>query len=356
MQRTISFMVGKGSLKHNERAFKASNVDHTRTQENVCFYKQDIKKVYHDLFDEAVKKYNAKQTRSDRKVDNYYEKIRTSKQEKPFHEVVVQIGNKDDMNSKSENGQLSKEILTDYMNGFILRNTNLKVFSAHLHMDEETPHLHIDFIPFVTNSKRGMETRVSLKQALAEQGFKGGSKGKTEWSEFAHSEKMHLEGSMLKFGVDWEFKGNTNKHLSVLDFKKQERAKELAALDKELKNKKDILSDIDKSEKDISANIPNLDEPQWQLPPPTSFMSVRTYHQKVATPHVAKLGIQLKKLCKIATKLLAENKQQERELALLQAAMEGAKQGWKDATKLYKSYSAKQKNTIKSTKSSVQKN
>ncbi len=149
-------MVGKGSLRHNERAFKADNVDKERTQNNVCFCKENLKTVYHNLFDEAVEKYNAKQTRADRKVDNYYEKIRTSKQEKLFHELIIQVGNKDDMNARSENGQLAKEILTDYMQGFQERNKNLKVFSAHLHMDEETPHLHIDFVPYITGSKRGM--------------------------------------------------------------------------------------------------------------------------------------------------------------------------------------------------------
>ena len=50
-------------------------------------------------------------------------------------------------------------------------------------MDEATPHLHIDFVPFTTSSKRGLDTRVSLKQALAAQGFKGGSRGDTELTE-----------------------------------------------------------------------------------------------------------------------------------------------------------------------------
>lgn len=64
-------------------------------------------------------------------------------------------------------------MLDEYYQGFQERNTNLRVFSAHLHMDEATPHLHIDFVPFTTGSKRGLDTRVSLKQALAAQGFKG---------------------------------------------------------------------------------------------------------------------------------------------------------------------------------------
>lgn len=115
------------------------------------------------LFDEALKKYNAKQRRSDRMIENYYEKIRTGKQEKPFYEIIVQIGNKDDMGSESEHGELAKTILDEYFQSFEARNPNLYVFSAHLHMDEATPHLHIDFIPFTTGSKRGLETSVSMK-------------------------------------------------------------------------------------------------------------------------------------------------------------------------------------------------
>ena len=62
--------------------------------------------VYHELFDEALERYNAKQKRSDRKIENYYEKIRQGKQEKLFYEVIFQIGNRDDMNARSEEGQM----------------------------------------------------------------------------------------------------------------------------------------------------------------------------------------------------------------------------------------------------------
>lgn len=123
--------------------------------------------VYHELFDETLEKYNAKQTRADRCISDYYEKIRSGKQEKPFHAVILQIGNRDDTNTQSREDQLAVKILDEYMQGFQDRNPYLRVFSAHLHMDEATPHLHIDFVPFIIGSKRGLDTRVSLKQALA---------------------------------------------------------------------------------------------------------------------------------------------------------------------------------------------
>ena len=88
MQRTISAMVGKGSVNHNSRKFKAENVDGSRTHLNIDYCNEPIKKIYHELFDEALKGYNEKQTRADRRIENYYEKIRNSKQEKPFHELI----------------------------------------------------------------------------------------------------------------------------------------------------------------------------------------------------------------------------------------------------------------------------
>ena len=237
-------MMGKGSVSHNTRTFSTKNVDKERTKYNVEFCHLDIKKVYHELFDDALERYNAKQKRSDRKIDNYYEKVRQSKQEKLFHEVILQIGNKDDMNAKSEEGQLAKDILIQFMEDFQKRNPNLYVFSAHLHMDEETPHIHIDFVPYIRNSERGIDTRVSLKGALAEQGFKGGTRSATEWNQWMESEKQELSKVAERYGVRWKQLGTHNKHLSVLEFEKQERGKEVEKLEKEVSSNKEELSHI----------------------------------------------------------------------------------------------------------------
>ena len=224
-------MVGQGSVNHNSRAFNAKNTDPERSHLNITYCHENIKAVFHELFDEALKRYNDKQTRADRKIEDYYEKIRSSKQEKPFHEIILQVGNRDDMSADSEEGQLAAAVLDEYMKGFQERNPQLRVFSAHLHMDEATPHLHIDFVPFTTGSKRGLDTRVSLKQALAAQGFKGGTRGATEWAQWVQSEKEQLAAVMERYDIQWEQKGTHEKHLSVLDYKKQEREKEIAALD-----------------------------------------------------------------------------------------------------------------------------
>ena len=128
---------------------------------------------------------------------------------------------------------MAVKILDEYMKGFQERNPTLCVFSAHLHMDEVTPHLHIDFVPYITGSKRGLDTRVSLKQALSALGFKGGTRMETELNQWVTAEKQQLASIMLEHGIEWEQKGTHEKHLSLLDFEKQERAKEVAALEKQ---------------------------------------------------------------------------------------------------------------------------
>ena len=244
MKRTISFMTGKGSVNHNSRKFHAKNTDPERSCLNVEYCNENVKDVYHELFDEALTRYNEKQTRSDRRIDDYYEKIRSGKQEKPFHEIILQIGGKDNMGAKTENGRLAAKVLDKYMRDFQRRNPTLRVFSAYLHMDEATPHLHIDFVPYTTGSRRGIDTRVSLKQALSALGFKGGTRRETELNQWVAYEKEQLAAVMLEHGIEWEKKGTHENHLSVLDFEKKERAKEVAELEQSISDGKERLSDI----------------------------------------------------------------------------------------------------------------
>ena len=268
-------MTGKGSVNHNSRKFHAKNTDPQRSHWNVEYCNQDIQEVYHELLDDALERYNAKQTRRDRKIEDYYEKIRTGKQEKTFHEIIIQIGNKDDMGAETADGRMAAEILDEYMKGFRERNPTLRVFSAHLHMDEATPHLHIDFVPYITGSKRGLDTRVSLKQALSALGFKGGTRMETELNQWVASEKRQLAAIILEHGIEWEQKGTHEKHLSLLDFEKQERAKEVAALEKqkaELEEHNAIMQEVNEKylaqletvEKDIFSAQENREEADKQ--------------------------------------------------------------------------------------------
>ena len=308
-------MVGKGSVNHNSRKFKAANVDGERTNRNIDYCNEDIKAVYHELFDDALERYNSKQTREDRRISDYYEKIRSGKQEKPFHELILQIGDKDNMGATTENGELAKQVLDEYYQGFQKRNPTLRVFSAHLHMDEATPHLHIDFVPFTTGSKRGLDTRVSLKQALAALGFKGGTRGMTEWNQWVQAEKQTLAEVMLNHGIEWEQKGTHEKHLSVLDFEKKQRAEEVEQLNAEIESAKNDLRTV---EKQLNQTVPKLksaeklaqdfpDDVDKLLPEAGTLESAKTYREKKAKPVLDKAVRLIKSLHHSLLDLRGEN-------------------------------------------------
>lgn len=233
LKRTISGMIGTGSLAHNRREFIAENVDSDRVQLNICYQNENLKEVYKELFDEAVERYNIGK-RKDRQITNYYEKIRQGKQEKLFHEVIFQIGNREDMAVGTAEGDLAVKILDEYVKDFQKRNATLRVFGCYLHQDESTPHLHIDFIPYVTDWKgKGMDTRVSLKQALKSLGFQGGNKHDTELNQWMNHEKKVLAEIAKQHGIEWEQKGTHEEHLDVYNFKKKERKKEVQELEQE---------------------------------------------------------------------------------------------------------------------------
>ena len=334
MKRTISAMRGKGSLSHNSRQFIAENVDSSRTPLNVEYRNEDIRAVYHELFDDALAHYNEKQTRRDRVIDDYYEKIRTGKQEKPFEELIIQIGNKDDMNASSENGQLARQMLDEYMQSFQQRNPTLRVFSAHLHMDEATPHLHIDFIPFTTGSKRGLETRVSLKKALEALGFAGGTKSHTELNQWIESEKQALASIMARHDIEWEQKGTHEEHLSVLDYKKQERSKEVAALETQidalqeqtataetmLSEKQEQLDDIAPILKNTEKFVRKYDDPERLLPEAGMLESGKAFREKKALPILGKLLKYARSLFRENTELKVRVQKLEKENTAFKSA------------------------------------
>ena len=312
MKRTISAMRGPGSLKHNRRAFTAENVDAERTRYNVVYKDEPIKQVYHELFDDALERYNSKQKRKDRCISDYYEHLRTGKQEKVFHELIVQIGDKDNTGVTTEDGQWAATILDEYMQDFEKRNHTLRVFGAFLHMDEATPHLHIDFIPYVSGWKgKGMDTKVSLKQALKALGFAGGTKKESELNQWINAEKEQLAAVMERHGIEWEKKDTHEEHLSVLDFKKKERAKEVAELDAVKQEKQTELAQIQqqtqeakrecqKQTKELNEIAPILQgleslsaqysqRPEEWVPEAGTFETAKSYRDKKAIPLINKL-------------------------------------------------------------------
>ena len=188
--KTISMCQGKGSLSHNNRTFSAKNIDKSRTHDNITFTKQSLKQAYNELFGEAVERYNAKQKRNDRKVDDYFKhlfnrepsmSVLTGKnKQKSFYEDLVQIGTKDDTGVGMPDANIAKTCLIKYMEGFKDRNPNFHVFNAVLHLDEATPHLHIDYIP-IGHFKNGIDTRNAMAKALEEMDYGKGVDAINRW-------------------------------------------------------------------------------------------------------------------------------------------------------------------------------
>lgn len=270
MAKTISHCQGKGSLTHNNRRFSAKNVDSSRTKDNIIFIEQPIADAYDDLFGAAIERYNAKQKRSDRKIKcGYFEHVfkrspaqsvvTSADKRKSFYEDVVQIGTKDDTGTGSVDAAVAAECLTEYMNGFQTRNPNFFVFNAVLHMDEATPHLHIDYIP-VGHYKQGVDTQNGIAQALKEMGYGTGKDAISRWRE---SERAVLEKICNSHDIEIAAPEKSRGSLTVEQYKEYAELKakadnqrqEVEHLDSEIGSKELILEwrkeAIERTEQDL---------------------------------------------------------------------------------------------------------
>ena len=240
---SISFRIDEGVVEHNNREFIVKNVDRSRIPDNVTYRSDNIRDFYNELFGQALSEYNAKKKHPYQRIPDYYEHIRKGKQEKLFNEIVVQFGDMKDCGVGSDNWETAKQMLDEYMREFEKRNPNLKVFNAVMHLDEATPHLHIDFVPIAHSVNRGLSTRVSMKGALREQGFSSSNRIENEYTAWSESERAYMEQILRKYGLYREDKNVHREHLSVDDYKQQiKRQEELKKLNEhitELKKKSD---------------------------------------------------------------------------------------------------------------------
>ena len=180
---------------------------------------EDLKRIYNNLFGEALETYNAGKKKTRDKIPDYYEHIRQSKQEKLFHEAIFQIGNLNDCGCGTEGGQRAAEALTAFAKTFQERNPHLYVFNMVLHMDEATPHLHVDYIPVATEQTRGLSTRVSMKQALKQQGFTGVGQKQTEWKAWMDREKEVLTEIAQQHEFEIISLGSNRRHMELPEYR-----------------------------------------------------------------------------------------------------------------------------------------
>lgn len=216
---TLSVRVDAGIIGHNNRTFVAKNVNADKISDNIIYVQKDLKETYKEIFSEALEKYNAKQKRSDRVIKDYYEHIKNNNKEKLFYETVVQFGNINTAKVGTESGERAKKMLEEYMKDFEKRNPNFIVFNAVMHLDESTPHLHIDFIPVAYNQTQGLETRVSMRKACEQMDCSSKSKKHSERQQWAEKEKEIMKSIAKKYGLEIENKNITRPHLSVEEYK-----------------------------------------------------------------------------------------------------------------------------------------
>lgn len=253
---SISFRIDEGVVEHNNREFIAKNVDGERIQDNITYCRQDIKDKYNELFGQALAEYNSKQKQASRRIPDYYEHLKKSAKGKPYYEVVVQFGDMDTCGLTSGKWEEAKLMLDDYMRGFEKRNPNLKVFNAVMHLDEATPHLHIDFIPIAHKVERGLSVKVSMKGALKEQGFTSANRLQNEWSAWEEQERSIMTEILHAHELSRDVKGVHREHLTVDEYK--QHAAQLAEIRKvnahinELKKKN--TADLTESEIELIKN------------------------------------------------------------------------------------------------------
>ena len=224
----VSMPQGKGSQMHNRREYEKygkptpDNIDVSKSHENITLVDRDINEAYREIFGEALDKYNAKQKRADRKIEDYCDHIKKSKNgEKLFYEDVVQWGSKDDFQNP-QTRERAKEALVKYVEGFEERNPNLKLIGAYIHMDEASPHLHLDYVPVAHGYSRGLSTRNSLDRAMKEMGFAPENESRKNnatklWKE---SERSYFGEICRSMGLEVEMeRQSTRKNLSVEEYK-----------------------------------------------------------------------------------------------------------------------------------------
>lgn len=216
---SVSFRMDDGIIEHNNRDFIAKNVDTERMSDNITYVCRDVHEIYDELFGRALTEYNAKQKRNDRKIADYYAHIVNDGRLKPFYEVVVQFGDIESCGLKSGKWETAKLMLDSYMRDFEKRNPNLKVFNAVMHLDEATPHLHIDFIPVAYKEQRSLSVKVSMKGALREQGFFSSNRFNTEWTAWAERERGVMIDILHDHDLSRDVKNVRREHLTVDEYK-----------------------------------------------------------------------------------------------------------------------------------------
>jgi hypothetical protein len=225
---TLSFKTNprQTNIRHNnrelsEKEFRSDahkHIEREKSKYNIQIFKRDIKDVYHDLFDDALNAYNAKQKRKDRKIDDYYKHVQKSKNLDLQREFIVTVGNKADWEKLSfEEKQEVGEALERYVVDFNERHDNMTIYNAIVHLDESgAPHAHFNVVPTATGYKNGLAVQPSFRKALEQEGF--GPSGREQFKAFRDAEIHRLHEFVHEIGIDRKA-GQTNDIKDMREYK-----------------------------------------------------------------------------------------------------------------------------------------
>ena len=196
------------SIKHNERTLAdkedlkdyGKHIDWAKTQDNEILVSKNVKDVYKDVFQDAVDEYNKKQKRSDRKIKNFFSKVKKSKNLDTQKEFIIQAGKMGQQldSDPVENERLQKRVLETYLNEFQKTYPQLHVYSAVIHVDEKSPHMHLAVVPEASGYKRGVAKKPSFSKAV-------GIKNIDDFREFCEANRNLLKQSVEQvLGADVE--------------------------------------------------------------------------------------------------------------------------------------------------------
>ncbi|MCR8861261.1 MULTISPECIES: plasmid recombination protein [Bacillus] len=244
MSVSLKKATNKTNIKHNNRTMsekekeRNSHIDYSRSDENKYLVQKDLKELYQEEFGEALEKYNAKQKRSDRKIEDYYKHIQSSKKTSLQQEMIIQVGDLNDF-IRNADYKRANEILLEWFKDFEKRNPNLKVYNAVIHNDETSPHMHLNFVPVASGYKRGLEKQVSFDRAIMQQ---DSELDKTRpFDDWREKEVKLLEKILKERGIERKLVGS-NEYKDVNEYKeKKDLEREIQWLEEKIAKKKDEL-------------------------------------------------------------------------------------------------------------------
>lgn len=272
---TVSMPQGKGSRYHNLRLYEEhgmdvpENIDSSKTSENIVLIDKELTKAYDEIFGDSVAEYNAKQKRADRKIEDYCKHLSNSKNgEQLFYEDVVQWGSKEDFIDNPTNREIAKQCLIEYVEGFQKANPQLAIIGAYIHMDEASPHLHLDYVPVATGYKRGLSKRNSLDKAMKQMGYVPDgkqSKINNATQVWKASERARFAEICRNHGLEVEQERQWGrKNLSVEEYK-QAKEEMLSSIERERETKLNTLSELDKSVSERKSEIDGLNNQKTEI-------------------------------------------------------------------------------------------